>query len=54
MESKILGFGLREYNSRNPEPTDGWNPESSSWNPESTGVEFRIQDCLGIPVASPA
>ena len=43
------GLWTPEHNSRNPEATDDWNPESSSWSAESTGVEFRIQDCLGLP-----
>ena len=43
------GLWTPEHNSRNQEATDDWNPESSSWSAESTGVEFRIQDCLALP-----
>ena len=48
------GLWTPEHNSRNPEATDDWNSESSSWSPEPTGLEVRMQDCLGIPVATPA
>ena len=34
------GLWTPEHNSKNPEPTDDWNPESGTWNPES-----RIHGC---------
>ena len=54
MESKILGFGLRNTTLRIRSPlTIGIrNPVLGTQNPESTDVEFKIQDCLGIPGAS--
>ena len=57
VESGILGFGIRITAQGIWNPTNDWNPESksnwqrlesSTWNPESTGVESRIQDCLGF------
>ena len=41
------GLWTPEHNSRNPEPTDDLNPES-------TGFEFRIQDCDSLTWATPA
>ena len=57
VESGFLGFGIRITAQEIWNPCDDWNPESksnwqrlesSTWNPESTGVESRIQDCLGF------
>ena len=50
LESKILGFGIRNTAQGIRNPTDDWNPESSSTDkdPESSTWESGIPLTIGI------